>query len=643
MALDVFLGLVRRLVTFKREHPHTWMEKLEDFFLVEAKRKWARYPRCVKGLKEHLSLISRHVPQENGNGDEGTFNITIKTGIAKDLLTWLNLIFNLPQGAIYIDSTRIIYEREAMIKAHLILPIDLIQDLERIIDITELAEPLDEREFIRLVFKGIIDALNKVILTELETTWRFMQILNLFTFTFNHAAVEFIISFNDYRVQDLQERYFDCNLLSFIEDTLNLTVSDRNRRMLLAKNAAMSAFARDYYYKYQDEVIATIKHFRKLCLMTGKIYHLFDLIAFLITRYDISIYSVQDILKMYAKKNELSEKETLMASYILDAITELAIIHATFQSNYTGLQEKVGQVLMIILQYYLVDLDDHVLSEKIFMGHKVSEYLNMLSKDTTQGNHAKKSSNMHVKDRIPEFLVKQFMIFNDPGHLLLIKTIFGRTADNLVFRFFTSFLKTSHEQLMHSITKLKESSNLQREVSFQSAVNFLCDFLIFALDKTFLQPTLREASRKFDDPKSRFSEINVATRVVEIVLFRELPLQDGLWMSTLALKFKNNLTIIPNITKIIQEKISSYLLNNFVLHDRSSRKTTPLLHEWFNNDIIKPLYFFFRQIEHSLGPNSSLEDRVQEASSYLCNKNKELSRNPEKRELLEIILAKILA
>ncbi|MHA1679811.1 MAG: hypothetical protein ACTSUE_02310, partial [Promethearchaeota archaeon] len=452
MTRDKFLSLIRRFATYRKGHEDTWLDDLGQFFFNEAARKWRRYPSFTKRVKHVL----RQVDEVNARGEgitneRGTYEPLFQSKIPAFIKDWLTITLNVPGSAIRIENTRIVYAREVLIKGEFKLGIETLQQMESIANYTGLSGGPNERELIRVIFESIFKALNMCFKRDVESPWRTRQISNLFQLSGDEVRISFIVSVNNYMQKNLPERYFKANLLNFLEDKLDFILDDRTRLKLVGREAAMTVLNREFYYRGQDEVIGTIKHFRELCLLTGKIYHIFDILAFLISRLDLSIFSIQDILRMYSKENNLDEKQELVSSYLIETLTEQALLHATFQANYTGLKDKVGQVLMIILQYYLIDLDVHVLSEKVFNGNNLSDNIDRLAgneapgkgKGKEEGKGEGKEMVEKFKAYFQEFLIKQFMLVGSPAYRIYIQGIFGRSIDNLVFRFFTSFLKTS--------------------------------------------------------------------------------------------------------------------------------------------------------------------------------------------------------
>jgi hypothetical protein len=281
----------------------------------------------------------------------------------------------------------------------------------------------------------------------------------------------------------------------------------------------------------------------------------------------------------------------VIRGYLLDHVTAQALLYETFQSNLTGLKSKGSHVFMLILQYYLVDLGREVLSEKVFKGNDLHDKIQSLLVHES-GEKSDACIEEFTVD-FQSFLVNHFKIQDLVGYDEFIKGLFGRSVDRFNARFFASFLKTSHEQVVSNMEKLNASAKAKHEITFTSLVEFIGDFLQYCVMQVFFQPNLAAASRQFKDSESRFSENNIAMTMVELLLYRELPFQENQWMATLAEKFKNQVDMaLVGEARDGLKQISPEILGNFIIHDRSLKQTTPLLHERIYNDIIKPFHVF---------------------------------------------------
>jgi hypothetical protein len=236
------------------------------------------------------------------------------------------------------------------------------------------------------------------------------------------------------------------------------------------------------------------------------------------------------------------------------------------------------------------------MTSKIYRGDKLYDQLMSLV-----GSGPASSADRHPQrfdEILQNFLANQFNFLSLGHYDEFIRMLFSFSTEALIERFFASFLKTCQEELLHSIEKLNADANLEQRITFSSVVSSISDFLSFCINRIFLKPSLHEVSIMFKDPVTRFSEDNVASTMVELLLYRELPFQDNQWMATMMAQFGEGILGAGNplFAKVVS-RISSNIMSNYILHDRATKQTTPLLDAWFFEEIIKPLQLFDKKMQ----------------------------------------------
>ncbi|MFX0100951.1 MAG: hypothetical protein ACFFCS_15350 [Candidatus Hodarchaeota archaeon] len=499
-----------------------------------------------------------------------------------------------------------------MLKIKLSLPIEVVKKMDNIVDFTEISGSLNEREFIRLIFEGNCKSFTKILQDHFKSQWCLEQISNLLEVTLDGMDITMLLSFNNYRSNQLEKLFFQGNLLDFLRETLDITVSDKLAKKLKVEKEKLKRKSLELFHDGKDEVIGAINHFRYKCILTGHISHVYEITSYLISRLDLGVNSIQELLKQYGKKNAVSERDIIIYSYLLDFIAKQSLLYTTFQSNNNGFKSRLNQVVVLILQYYLVEFDKDALSEKIFSGKALYE---KMERFVSKNSKIKEAPLDKFKEFLLKFLITQFKAFEMNDYHTFIQGLFRKKIGNIVFRFFISFLKTSHVQLLHNLEQLS-SKDGKLELSFEKVVHFLCDFLIFGVEFTFFNQTLEEASEKFNDPINRFSPGNIALNMVYLVLYRILPFQDNKWMVTLLMKYRNHLDVIDLLLQVDELNLNAIspdvATSNFILHDRALKETTKLLNQWFFDEILQPFFYFYMSFEALLEKDGILVEKLQE-------------------------------
>nr|MDO8113299.1 hypothetical protein [Candidatus Sigynarchaeota archaeon] len=608
-----FLEFYRRFATFKQEHGETWGELAPAFFTGEAKRKWKRYPAFVNHLKKAFASI----PAFRTNGIKEGQEPSILSFFMKDFFPlvrdWFVLATGISPANVSLLDARLVYESEILYKCQLHIPADMLKAMEtEIIDVSSLAGKMHERELVHIIFETLVDSINFLFKTVIDIDWQLEQLSNLLETRLLETRLDgmyitFLVSFNRYTVKNLPMEYFNGNLLDFLCDVYDIAVDPALRGKMLQMKVRYLESARAAYFDHRDDMLGAIKHFQAKALLLNQVSHMYEILAALISKLDLGVKNVQQLLHEYSVANMFAESDTLLWSYLLDMCTAQALLYETFQSNLRGLKGKSSMVFMIILQYFLIDLKRDALLEKVFHGDRLFDKLERLIRHESGEDEACLE---HFTSDFQEFLVSHFKIQDMDDYDVFIKGIFGKSVDRIISRFFSSFLKTSHEHIMFNMEKLGLDAKTTKKITFTNLVSFLGDFLQFCLKTVFFQPSLDLGSKQFKDSSGRFSGDNIATSMVELLLYRELPFHDNQWMATLAAKFRNQVDMVYMID--VKEELMAIpqdILANFVLHDRALKPTTILLHDWFFDEVIKPFHEYSHYLrDHVRGKDLSNEE-----------------------------------
>nr|MDO8084837.1 hypothetical protein [Candidatus Sigynarchaeum springense] len=601
MEQQPFVEFYKRFVQFKQGHPDTWVDEADGFFAVEARRKWKRFPAFCKALKKAFFSIPDFCDRGIVEGAEPSVTAFFLKGFFPLVQRWFQLATGISPTSVQIRDARVVYKGEAMYQFQVIIPAATFKVMdEEVFDFSELAKPLPERSMVHFIFSKLVASLNPVIKTVVNIDWQAVQLTNLLEIGLDGMHVTVLMSFNDYTSKDLPMSYFNGHLLDFIEGTLGATVSGPASKFLLQKKNEYRELAWKSFKSNQEDVLGAVKHFEARATITGRINPLYELLASLISKLDLGVTPVQQLLREHNEANHFTEQETLLWGYLFEIVLRQALLYETFQSNLAIFKENASQVFMIILQYYLIDLGRDALSEKIFRGGELHDkILAMVSR--SKGNGGGESKFDAFSARFQQFLVNHFKVQDMDEYDTFIKCLFGRSVERFNSRFFAAFLKSSHEQVMANLEKLNENVTAKRQITCQGLVHYISDFLQFCLKRVFFKGDLAMASRQFKDPISRFSEDNIANAMVEILLYRQLPFHENQWMATLAVDFRNKMDMGVAIDVRDRFKsISPEVLANYVTHDRANKPTTTLLHERFFAEIIEPFNAFHEFLQENV-------------------------------------------
>ncbi|MBN2153391.1 MAG: hypothetical protein JW839_18195 [Candidatus Lokiarchaeota archaeon] len=596
-----FIEFYRRFASFKQGRPDTWVDQAADFFAGEARRKWKRFPAYCKALKR--AFLSVPGFREGGivEGSEPSVTGFVLKGFFPLVQRWFQLATGISPSNVALRDARVVYRGEAVYQIEMTIPAATFKAMdEAVFDFGELAKPIHVRDMVHLIFSKLVDSLNPILKTVANIEWQVVQLTNLLKIALDGMHVTVLISFNDYSGKGLQMAFFNGHLLDFIEDTLSVAVDAQTKNFFLQKKEDFHQLAKRYFNEHQEDMIGAIKHFEALALVTGRIDPLYEVLASLISKLDLGVTPVQQLLGEYNEACGLTEQQTIVWGYLFELVITQALLYETFQSNLAIFKEDAGQVFMLVLQYYLIDLGRDALSEKVFRGGELRDKIVAMA-SRTKGTEGGVTAVEDFSAGFQQFLVNHFKVQGMDDYDSFIRCLFGKSVERMNSRFFAAFLKTSHEQVAANIEKLNENVAAKHRLTFPGLVHRISDFLQFCLKRVFFKGDLALASQQFKDPVSRFSKRNIATAMVELLLYRELPFHENQWMATLAVDFRNMMDVAIAVdVRDGFKSISPGLLANFVTHDRALKPTTTLLHERLFNEVIEPFNAFHQFLRQNV-------------------------------------------
>ncbi|MHA1792040.1 MAG: hypothetical protein ACTSVI_05300 [Promethearchaeota archaeon] len=646
MSSTNIMAFYKRFIAFKKAYGETWIDDSLNFFFNEAKRKWRRFPRFVNRVSLDFNEINRLKMKGEKDVTFNDLKRVIKERIPRMIITWFSLISYFPTN--YMDFLEMshVCDNEILFKIQLRIPMEMFLEFGEILDISVLSAGMNERDFVRHMFSGIVESINRVIKQHANTRYRIKQIYNSLENNVDEFNITMIISLNTYVDEEYPFIYFMGNLLNLLESELNIELDEGTKESLRSYQDKMIIIGKNLFYNHKQEILDVIKHFGSKCLLTGSITYLFEILIYIISRFDLSKIPFQDLLRAHFEKLELDEKTSIISSYLLDVVISQALIYSTFQANYTGFKKELESIFFLILQYYLGSFDSISLSDKLFRGEKVYERTVGLIKSQ------KGESRINIegfRNFLENFLILQYQFINTNYYPILIRSIFKENSKQMIHKFFISFLKTSHELIIHSINILKKDTRNYKVISLENLIKLTIDFLLYGIEKIFFSGSLESTANRFLDGRGRFSPDRLASIMLEIVLYRELPFQDNQWLSFLLWKYRNRLDTKLVIKHDLLKKISYFTSHAFIITDQNIQSNITLLDEWLSTEIIQPIFDLYIVLLKMRTDNQDIDASTNMLITYLSrnlDKNMQLIINSQKfktylREFTEFCLSLI--
>ena len=138
---------------------------------------------------------------------------------------------------------------------------------------------------------------------------------------------------------------------------------------------------------------------------------------------------------------------------------------------------------------------------------------------------------------------------------------------------------------------------------FDAIIHEICVILYNLAAQIFFRKSVQEATRVFRDKLTRYTPEEIALRVLELQIFKDIPLSDNNWQDYYLSRNK----------KMVQKKTKPYftipegnffsserLLKINMMYERGFLRESIYLEEWMLTEIFTPFLTFYNRIQQQL-------------------------------------------
>lgn len=203
----------------------------------------------------------------------------------------------------------------------------------------------------------------------------------------------------------------------------------------------------------------------------------------------------------------------------------------------------------------------------------------------------------------------------------LFQNVFLKPVQKLNEEFFESFLFSLNQKFLELLKDLTDLGAPQ-EYDFNKIVHYLFILLYNLVDYVFIESTPKEAQKHFKDRLSRYTPEKIALRVLELKIFKIIPLSDNNWQDYF---LSRNKTLVYKLFKDYYNIPESYffsderLLKINMMYERGLSKQTPYLEEWLIDSIFHPFFNFQNHISTEIMSKSTFVSTKEDANQIIFN------------------------
>ena len=410
----------------------------------------------------------------------------------------------------------------------------------------------------------------------------------------NEFCVHFIITTRPEEINFLQQ-YLRAELFHLSERLPNIPKSMiqrlRNHQLILAKTAMKE------YPEARATLSSVLLTIYLKCLTLEECTPILDILNYICSRVEDSIFNTRKLVReILDEKFRYPKKTDAQIEGLFEFFNQNATLFSTFQSNNRATKDRQYQLFRIYLQYYLKA--GFELNENSISYYFPEKFL-------------KSIQDMRIIEDYPAVAIETCVNFiasgsiDNPAIDLIFKRLFNQTVFEMNEAFFESFLYSLNRRFILYLQEL-QTKNPDFDFSFKNIMLIMCNLMYNLVLRVFIAETPEIAKENFRDKLGRYTANQVALRVMELRVFKDIPLSDSNWQDyylsrnkAYVKKFFQHIVDIPDSYFFSPER----LLKINIIYDRGLLDTTMFLEEWVVTKILKEFCVFYKGIHEKMPKN----------------------------------------
>ncbi len=417
----------------------------------------------------------------------------------------------------------------------------------------------------------------------------------------SHKSVHFLISVNIMDTEFLK-LYLKSEIFHFAEKVAQ-TPKHVLERLRVEKNKLFPLALQKYPRadRNAELVLYTLAYKSKIIRdMTP----LLDITNFICSRVEDSIFETENAVKKIVAK-DITEDPDVQADIlkIFNYLNQKASLFSTFQSNNRANKQEQYQLFFFYIQYFCSNGLEYENNERLFFPHIFKETLN-------NTEIVAKDENDYYYSVFSGFIFQGLMLLDKEGFDTLFEALFRDTIFHVNENFFDSFLYSFNVKFKNIINECKEN-NENFTYGFNEIVDIIAHILVEFVKNVFIADTPENATDNFHDNISRYTPERLALRVLELKIFKDIPLSDNNWQDYF---LSRNRKYVEKIFEPFFNIPDGYffpeerLLKINMIYERGALNNAKFLEEWLIQDVIRPFYKFQEKIREKLSDDYTKSD-----------------------------------
>ncbi len=326
-----------------------------------------------------------------------------------------------------------------------------------------------------------------------------------------------------------------------------------------------------------------------------QIIPILDILNFVGSRVEDTKFQTNDLVNDIIRDKICDDRDNKNDIFeIFDFLNRTASLFSTFQANNRANISRQYQLFFFYCQHFsLRGLKTIHENSHVFFPEKIKDSLLKYWEILYQKG---------IKfDTFSNFLRRGFSLPTDDALDIVFNKIFNKSINELNEAFFEVYLHSLNTKFNLLIDEIRQK-NPKFDYTYEEIIHFIFIIIHNLISKIFIADKPEDVQQNFNDPISRYTPKNIALRVLELRIFKEIPLSDNNWQDYFTSRNKEQ---VKKTLKPYAEIPDSYfftperLLKINMIYDRGNLERTSYLEEWMIEIIVK-FYQFQIQINEKL-------------------------------------------
>lgn len=409
--------------------------------------------------------------------------------------------------------------------------------------------------------------------------------------------------------EELFENYLKMGMIYFLKQYPNIPTNYKDS-LMQGREKLYQLVINDYSNRIPERLTELLYYLYKKSKLIQNFTPLLDFLNFVCSRVEDSKFSKIDIIrKEFLVNLDYTEEKNNSLIKFFEFLDSKSSLYSTFASNNLPSPREQFNLFMLFTRYYFANgLEALEAGDLLLLPNIFKNVLNKYNKKSNQVIDAKSIN------RIGEFLKLFSIVNNIEENYMFFQKIFQRSVSDINYWMLSTLLISLNARFSEIIDEenKKISENPKNaQFTFNIVVDHICRMLYVLIEKIFIRKTPEEASQNFIDPRGRYTGRNIALRVNELLMFRDMNFSDDVW----------SLFLISLNKEKVQAEISSFVdipednfyrikdILKFILsYNFRSFSDSSFFEEWLINDMILPLNDFILDVSNSVdNPSNKIE------------------------------------